>query len=314
MGFDLLRDFQVALNTLDIEGVDVDGLDRKQIENEVCTPMIKALKGAAGSVYAYPLDWLRAQAQNEVKSSEFCITLDHRVYFSEAAFELDVTRAASDIHRIGSKYLVRRPRKRSDSLPSQFRRLRQVFDASKATRAVLADDGLSTGETLRMVIDLCRTHEIPLRRIIVCCNNTYEHQLELGGLRIASIIKGTLGRPWINERDLYWGLPRSGLSFAPDLSDKQIYGIPFSATRRLVRQRIGVRDDIDDFYSKCLRANQLLWELFESNAGRELFFEDCPPLRFMPDILERRGERVVDLLGRLADGQDELNLEASEAV
>ena len=300
MAFDLLQDFWRSLTKIDVAGVDVDRLDRDYIDAEIRERLTRALETIEGSVTKYDFSWLQKKANAAVRPDEFCITLDHGVYFNQADFHLDVSRTASTLRRTGSQHLTRQPRELLD-MPSQLAALSSTLITSRKKRVVVADDGLATGQTLSMVIQRCRDYEIDVRRAVVCCNNTELTQIA-DSVRITSVVRRSPGRPWLNERDLYWGLPRSGLTLAAKRKASRSYGIPFSLFSRLVLQRIGIEDEADEFRIACLRANRTLWGLFEEAAGHPLFFEDCAPLRFFPDVVGYRDKRVIDFLTEMIDG------------
>jgi hypothetical protein len=159
-----------------------------------------------------------------------------------------------------------------------------------------------------MVIDECLRSRLSVDRVVVCCNNI-PNLREIHGVRVDSIVAPRDDVPWLNERDLYWGLPRAGLSFAPKGSTRT-YGVPFTAKLDLVTQRIGIEDRAREFRAACLNVNIALWEYFERIANRPLRCEDCPPLSFVPEILHMRDRRIVDLLQELAGGR-ELEVESS---
>lgn len=305
-GFDLLRDFWVSIQGLAVRGVDPANLDRRLINDAVRAPMIRAFETAEYKVSSWELDWLRKRTAEAIGHDEFCVTLDRREYFAEAQFQLDLTRSISDMKRTGSQYFQRRPRQRENSLAKQLRALKGALIQNRSSQVVLADDGLSTGQMLTIVIDECAGNNLKVNRVVVCCNNT--HIQNIGEVAVASVVKSHFGRPWLNERDLYWGLPRSGLSFAPGDDPDRFYGIPFSFDARLVQQRIGIEDRVTEFRAACLEANIVLWRQFEKMAGARLCCEDCPSLGFVPDVLGKPGFRVVDLLTFLAEG-NELPLE-----
>lgn len=306
MSFDLLQDFWLSLDSLEISGVAVEALASQRrgiIDETVRRPMHGLLREAAGEpVATYTPEWLQRQARADIRYGEFCVTLDHKVYFAMADYELDVTRAASDYAKTGSQNFVRRPRKQGDTLERQIRSLRRELDRSGTPGIVLADDGLATGGTIDLVVAACRSQRIRVDRIVVCCNNNVLDFVR--GIAVEAIVPRTPHRPWLNERDLYWGLPRSGLSLAPPLSQQHVYGIPFTFNTKLVGQRIGIEDGIAEFRVAALEINQVLWSLFEDVAGTELYCEDCPPLRFVPDILGYKRERVTTFLDRLVGGDD----------
>jgi hypothetical protein len=300
VAFDLLQDFWRALPKLDIAGIDLAHVDREYVDVEIRERLTTALETLEGSVSRYDFIWLEKKANSTVREDEFCIALDHGIYFSKADFLLDVSRTAANLRRTGSQYLTRLPRELLD-MPSQLAALSSRLATSRKRRVVIADDGLATGQTLSMVIQRCRDYDIEVRRAIVCCNNTELTRID-DSVKISSIVRHSPGRPWLNERDLYWGLPRSGLTLATKTKASRSYSIPYSLTTRLVIQRIGVEDEANEFRISCLRANRKLWAMFEKAAGHPLFFEDCPPLRFFPDVLGYRDKRVVDLLTELIDG------------
>ena len=302
VGFDLLRDFWLSIQGLEVPGVDPKKLDRRLINEAVRDPMSRAFETADYKLYSWELEWLRKRAAEKIDDEDFCVTLDRKTYFTDAKFQLDLTRAVSDMERTGSQYFQRRPRQRENSLAKQLRVLNGALIQSRPSQVVLADDGLSTGQMLTTVIDACTDNKIRIDQVVVCCNNTYIQKIR--EVDITPVIEGHPGRPWLNERDLYWGLPRSGLSFAPRGNSDRVYGIPFSFDAQLVQQRIGIEDRVAEFRAACLDSNIALWKQFEKMAGTALYCDDCPPLRFVPDVLGKSECRVLDLLTFLCEGHE----------
>jgi len=295
MGFDLLLDFWDSFSALEIRDAQPAKVDPRAIEDSVRKPMLDALRAAAGPLAQYELGRLRERASEHEAYGEFWATLDHKVYFQDADYELDQTRTADDFRRLGTRSLRRRPRAVTDDLHTQVARLADVFRESGATAVVVADDGIGSGHTMSRVVEACIARDLPLTRVVVCCNNT-DHR-DFQGVPVESLVKHTPNRAWLNERDLYWGLPRSGIP----LASMPGTGIPFSIDPLRVTQRIEVEDHVDAFRSSCLLANAELWRQLERTAGRELTCEDSPLLRFVPDVLRLPKESVVDLLERLAN-------------
>lgn len=295
MGYDLLLDFWQAFSLMEVRGLRAEKADARAIEESVRQPMFDALTQASGPLARYELELLREQASALMTYDEFWATLDHRVYFARAGFELDQTRTADDFRRLGTKSLRRRPRADKEDLHAQVERLAGVFDASRAAALVISDDGIVSGQTMSRVVAACLERGLPVRRVVVCCNNS-EHR-EFKGVPIESIVKYTFDRAWLNERDLYWGLPRSGIP----LASLPGTGIPFSIDPLRVTQRFEIDDPLDTFRTACLRINAELWRQLERAAGRALKCEDSPVLRFLPEEFNLRGQRVVDVLERLAN-------------
>lgn len=294
MGYDLLLDFWESFAGIEIVDARPTKVDRRAVERAVREPMFDALRAAAGPLAQYEPARLREQASDRKGYGEFWATLDHKVYFQDADYELDQTRTAEDFTRLGTKSLQRRPRADTDDLETQVARLAGVFEASHATALVVSDDGIGSGHTMSRVVEACLARDLPLTRVVVCCNNT-DHTNFLG-VPISSIVRHKSNRAWLNERDLYWGLPRSGIP----LASMPGTGIPFSIDQLRVIQRIEVEDQVDTFRTSCLMANAELWRQLERTAGRVLTCEDSPLLRFVPDVLKLPKEPVVGLLERLA--------------
>lgn len=301
VGFDLLRDFWAVLPGLAIDGLDVARLDRAYIDKAVREPMLRAFEIAEYRVYPWEFEWLRERAKQAIEPGEMCVTLDRGEYFTNADYQLDLTRTVSDLTRTGSQHLRRLPRDRRNSLKKQLSDVRGIYIKRRSSPIVLTDDGVSTGQMLSMVLEECASRDIPISRIVVCCSNSYIEPLH--PTDIESLIPKSPGRPWLNERDLYWGLPRSGLSFIPESVlnwRSSVYGVPFTSDVRLVRQRIGIEDGAEEFRVANLAANSTLWSHFERVADRKLYCEDCPPLRFVGDVMKRPQTRVLDLIGELS--------------
>jgi len=304
--FDLLRDFWFAARDLDIRGVKPESLDPVHIDQTVRGPMDHAFAEVDYALFSWEMDAMRREIEMLIGDDEFCVTLDHGVYFPNASFHLDLTRTVSDVGHTGSQYFRRRPRHRGNSLEEQLLDLRRNLRRQRVGKIVLADDGISTGKMLRTVSEACRRVSIRIDRMVVCCNKTEVSDFD--GIAISSVVPHHPDRPWLNERDLYWGFPRAGLPLAPENGQDLVYALPFSWNSRLIQQRIGIEDRVDEFRRACLHANRALWLEFERLAGDELVCESCPPLRFVPEVLGKVAVRVVDLLDDLIAGND-LDLE-----
>jgi hypothetical protein len=302
-GLDLLCDFWISLSELRLAGVDPSQLDLQLIEADVVRPMIGSLlKEADIEVSEYATDWLRWRANTAVPDSEFLVTLDRGSYFNKSACLFDITRSVSSLQRSWSQVFAHRPREPHKSLIRQVEDLKEKLDEVGKSAVILADDGISTGGTLRGVARGCSDAGIAVDRVVVGCNNTGIRHII--GAPVTSLIPSHLGRPWLNERDLYWGLPRTGFSVELQQSGGHLYGVPFTATNYSVRERIGIDKDPESFRAACLRNNVTLWRYFESVAGRDLYFEDCPQLAYLPEQLGLKEVRVVGLLEELSTGAE----------
>jgi hypothetical protein len=107
----------------------------------------------------------------------------------------------------------------------------------------------------------------------------------IGNVDVETLIPTTDTPLWLSERDLYWGLPRSGLSFS--LSDEMnpVYGIPYTISTAMVEERIGIMGDAATWFrEQCIRSNIAFWELLEHFHNRELLIKDCQRLLKLQEI------------------------------
>jgi hypothetical protein len=164
---------------------------------------------------------------------------------------------------------------------------------------VLCDDGIGTGRSVRSILDIMSDLQLDVTRIYVLVNPAC--LTNVGGVEVTTLIDTPSDVLWLSERDLYWGLPRSGISLTPmDICDTT-WGVPYTADRELVETRIGLQGQAAvDFRTRCLALNRDFWALLEQHHNRHLFVDECPRLSFFADQLGLAGIRIVDLLDDIA--------------
>jgi hypothetical protein len=288
--FVLLRDFAHAYDSFPLR---VTG-DSAWLEPQVLSPMVEALRVAVAALEIHELSALRSRTASALGDSYFSITLDGGTYFDHCDYHLDMTRACRRYTDKYGKYRV--PRVDTSSLLQQLAHLRRYYRQAGASKPIaLCDDGIGTGDSMALTVACLSQLGLHPSRLFVLLNPAGVHSIK-------DVDVETLLDPeetdynWLSERDLYWGLPRSGLSLVPVHSLQPVYGIPYTIDTAMVTRRIGLdREPAVAFRAANLEYNAIFWEQLESERGRPFTFWDCARLRFLGDQVNPN-TRIVDYL------------------
>jgi hypothetical protein len=110
---------------------------------------------------------------------------------------------------------------------------------------------------------------------------------------------------WLNERDLFWGLPRSGLSVSEAHQFRAVGGVPYTLNESIAVERIGVPErSASTFIEASLSINRDFYALHERQVGREINFGEIPRLAclFERGVVEEK--RVLNALEHLLRDRD----------
>lgn len=288
----ILRDFVHAYDLFPLKVIDADDW----LERHVLRPLIDAFQDAFEELVVLELAGIRSTLGAVGDDRHFVVTLDGGSYFKEHDFSFDITRTCYDLKSMYGGGFPRLPRAPRPQFYNQAVQLRDAYIRRGQHRQVLlCDDGIDTGDSLREIIRLLRQIDVPIDRILVLLN---QHGLDrLDDLEVTTAFTDVdLPYEWVSERDLYWGLPRSGLSFTwPDSVDNR-YGIPYTIDERMIQERMRVPfEHVGAIRNACITANIAFWEYLERGHMRALTFEDCDRLAFFHRIGGER-VRIVDYL------------------
>jgi hypothetical protein len=278
--FLLLKDFFASYSDFEFRG---DGIN-DDIETEVLRPMRSALSGSVSKLIERDLEDMHTSTRLAAKSNEFIVSMDGGVCFPHADARLDVTRTAFELAHVISGPYIRRSRHGEPAFAEQGLRLRRRYEAEGHHRPItLCDDGISTGRSLEHVLGFLSDLELEVRRIVVLANPNQINSVR--GVPITTLYPDLDDFEWLNERDLFWGLPRSGVSIAPRHGTVPTCGVPYTFDPLIAASSIGLGDDAADFCNSARELNIRLWEILDEHHGRPLRISECTRLDFLSDYL-----------------------------
>ena len=265
------------------------GTSVPQIDGAIRPQVIKAFNAAIDNYESVDLTQLRYKVRRLIQNDEYIVTLDGGVIFSQYDFSIEITRACTKIDDANVGPYIRMPRPLSAQLSQQFINVKANFQNAQKKRVVLCDDGIGTGGTIRRILNGLKDVGINVSNIVTVTNPT--NILALEGVPIKTLYQSNVEYNWLNERDLYWGLPRSGLSTSVDRSFVGLGGIPYTVNKKMVVSRIGIDPaKAEQFRQACITANITFWKLLEKFHGRKLEIRDCSRLGFFSKIYGNNGE------------------------
>jgi len=166
---------------------------------------------------------------------------------------------------------------------------------------VLCDDGIGTGTTIRNINTLLAQVGLVIDRIITVTNP--QDLAEIEDIPVTTLYPAVKPFIWLNERDLYWGLPRSGLSIHRPDQFVAIGGVPYTLSNEIAQNRIGLDPAVTPaFRSTNLTLNKRLWEGLAALHGRSLTLPDCSRLQFFGEHLGDSNLSIVDLIAGAESG------------
>jgi hypoxanthine-guanine phosphoribosyltransferase len=308
--FVLLEDFWHAYDVFPLKAV---GINDRLLET-VVEPMRAALAAAVPSLVIKSDDEIGHQIDDVDWDSSFVITMDGGTYFRRADFSFEITRATHRFDRAGASRFLRLSRDGRPLLVQQGIQLHTRYERQgKAKPIVLCDDGIGTGHSVARVLETLSELHLDVQRIYVLINPRGIEDVR--GVEVVTLLDTPLDVLWLSERDLYWGIPRSGVSLTPVDVMRTTWGIPYTADVDLVEARIGLRGDhAAQFRRRCLELNATFWHLLEEHHRRSLCFEDCVRIEFFASQLGLRARPIVDVLHEIRGDDFRLETLAARAA
>ncbi len=268
-------DFWDAYNTFELKQTtsitEINGTIRPQV--------VGALKSAVNSFESIDLMQLRSDAQSFLQDEAYIITLDGGIIFNKYDYSIEITRACTKIADAELGPYIRLPRPLSAQLSQQFINIRSDFEKTRKNQVILSDDGIGTGGTIKRILSGLKNVDIKVNKIVTIANPC--NIKEIDGVTTETIYTTYESYNWLNERDLYWGLPRSGLSISENKNFVGLGGIPYTINKKMVISRIGIDPkQAEQFRLACITANMNFWKMLEKFHGRRLTIKDCGRLNF----------------------------------
>lgn len=231
----------------------------------------------------------------------FVVTMDGGSYFDSFDFSFEITRAVYQLSDVLDEHFFRMAREGKPGFNAQALRVRaQYRERASARPIVLCDDGLGTGRSVREVLTSLAALGLKVDRIVVLLNPSGLRDID--GVPVQTLVDAASSDDlWLSERDLFWGLPRSGVSFTRFDDHNPCFGLPYTIDVRMAESRIGLPPPIaSSLRSDVLELNRLFWTILEDYSGGHLRFADCPRLAFVPEYVETRTQRIVDFLDQIS--------------
>lgn len=304
--FILLKDFRDSYDNFPLKVVDIDD----QLEHEVIVPMEHALEASVTSFRSYNLMEIQEKTLRHVDDRHFVVTLDAGEYFINYDFSVEITRACYKLeHAFRGRYF-RLPRSGPQLIQQGMRLREQYIQSGNGKPIILCDDGIGTGKSLKSILDILYNLHLQIHKLIVLINP--HGWKELDNIDIETLIQIDEPHIWLNERDLYWGVPRSGLSFTRPYELRPTFGIPYSIDVTMVEARVGLTGKSAIWFRhQCLQLNILFFKYLEYHHNRQILFQDCDRLSLLGEELGESETRVVDFIKaidfpafRLVDSDD----------
>jgi hypothetical protein len=294
--FWLLADFWSAYDVFPLKALGMD----ERLETTVVEPMRAALDAHVGSLVVVSESEIQERIRAAHIDDAFVITMDGGSYFDVFDFSFEITRAVFQLADVLSQQFFRMARESKPGFHAQTLRIRaQYQDLSAARPIVLCDDGLGTGRSVSEVLRSLASLDLDVSKIVVLINPTgLEH---VDGVPVHTLFPEADARSlWLSERDLYWGLPRSGVSFTRFDDVNPCFGLPYTIDTDVASSRLGLPlSTAREFRLENLSCNGRFWRLLEEHRG-PLEFPECPRLAFVPEYLETRTARVAGFIESVA--------------
>lgn len=288
--FILVSDFWEAYNTFELKQTtsipEIDGTIRPQVKS--------ALKNAVGDFESISPAQLRNKVRYTLPEDAYVITLEGGCVFSRYDYSIEITRACTQVKHAAVGPYIRVPRPLAAHLSQQFLNLKVDFEKSGKNYVVLCDDGIGTSSTIKRILSGLHDVGITVQKVVTITNPN--NKSDINGIEVNTLYRSNEEYNWLNERDLYWGLPRSGLSTCFDGSFVGLGGIPYTINKNMVISRIGIDPEkAEQFRQTCINANMTFWKILEKFHGRRLEIRDCGRLGFFSKMYDET-EEVLNIL------------------
>lgn len=283
----MLEDFSSAYDSFELSHPDEKFINMPE---QLVTP----LKDQVSSITTISDELIYEKIRDQIYGNYFVVTLDGGSYFDKYDFSFEVSRTCLKLEHIRNGPLFRMPREGSSQLIQQGMSLREIYQRDGADKPIaLCDDGIGTGESLERIINILDQLNLNTNKIFVLLNPR-----KISSIRstdVYTIFKIKNDYEWLSQRDLIWGLPRSGLSFSSTDNMQKIYGIPYTIDNLMIEKKIAKFNDTNQFRDEILQINIDFWLKLEKVHEKKFFLDDCKRISFLSEHFNHN-YRIVELL------------------
>lgn len=294
--FILLHDFYDSFNRIEFS----NRIDRKTLEKEIINPFRLRISKLVPNCISYELDNIRSEIKKKINNRYFIITMDDGSYFLDFDYNFNITRTAYSIEHVKTGPYFRIPRDDDRDIISQGQNCHDKYiRIGNQKPIILCDDGVGTGKSLEKILNILGQLKINVAKIFVLLNPNNINCISNND--IETILKIDEDFAWLSERDLFWGLPRSGVTCSIS-SEKHniITGIPYTIDNDMIEKRIANFGNITtEFRLTCIKYNIRLWEFFEEELGQKILIKNVKRLQGFGHVLGIDDERLVDYLQKI---------------
>lgn len=288
MNFVLLKDATRSLSDLTINVPD-------DLAEHVSNKLSRIVESHSDTLVKITMDELSAKIQDQLGAGDhYVVTLDGGTYFQDYEYSFEISRTCLRLGEIKSGQLYRMPRENCQQLVQQGMDLRDRYREDGYGRSIaLCDDGIGTGESLARIINILRGLKLDVTHVFVLVNAGNNDAI--GGTDVNTLFPMPDQFDWLSERDLLWGVPRSGISYSNTNDLSCVYGVPYTFDIELIEKKIGKLTDICNFRKKVLNLNIEMWSRLEETEGKVIRFSDVRRIAFLADYVNS-DMRLVDYL------------------
>lgn len=296
--FTLIRDFWPLYNTFSLRARKLS----PEIER-LRDSFIRCLEVAVGVCNILEIESVWQETDSIGTGNSFVVTLDGGILYRNHHFRIEITRACTSLPSAIRGPYLRLSRQFAPLLNQQVLTLSQVFSRSDKQDIILCDDGIGTGGTFRRIIELCHQLGLPVAAVVALTNPL--GLKDIAGVAVRSLDPQRGQGAWLNERDLFWGLPRSGLSISEQGRFATVGGVPYTACEEMAVERIGLPvHKARSFIETALEINRSFFLLHEKFFGRSINFPDVPRLAFFLDHGVLSEQAITGFLQQLKEHAD----------
>ncbi len=264
-------------------------------------PLRTALKELLQSLEIYDHSLISNKASEMIDKRYFVVTMDDGTYFREFDYNFDIARQAFDLKNIKRGPYYRVPRDAGRHVIAQAQDLKEKYVSHGSRKPiVLCDDGIGTGRSLENILNVFDQLEIEVVKCFVLLNPN--KVASIFNVDIETIFEHDDNFSWLSERDLFWGLPRSGVTCRLVNDEETVFmGIPYTIDLEMIESRIAnFGPDANEFRRICLTANVKLWSFIEKNLGRDFRIRDISRLKALGAVLGIENERLASFIQEVA--------------
>lgn len=291
--FILLNDFYDSFKKMDFSSK----VSLQELDKEIITPFRLQISKIIPNLKVYELEFIRQQIKKKIDKRYYVITMDDGTYFQNYDYNFNISRTAYKLEHIRSGPYFRIPRNNDRNIISQGQHLYDSYIKNGNQKPiVLCDDGVGTGKSVEKILNILNQLKMDIAKIFVLLNPNLINSICNND--IETIIPIDTDFAWLSERDLFWGLPRSGVTCSiSNEKDNIVTGIPYTIDIDMVVSRIanfGITNNL--FRRTCIEYNIKFWTYIENKTTTQIYIYQIPRLQGLGLILGIGKMRIVNYL------------------